>query len=369
MHYASDGVLETQRRYFGGFEYERVLNNTADTHPSRRRIGWIDQLTQFPMSEGRVVYNNDAFSYQYQLKDHLGNIRTSFTCETGAPVLTEENYYYPFGLSFPIKNAAITNQYLYNGKELENFNQLNWYDYGARFYDPQLGRWPVVDPKDQFFSPYTYCANNPINGIDPDGMGAELPDYGIDASGYITLFGPGEDHLGTDRIYADSYKYQEFSYMEFPTGTLDHVYSKTITVNHSRLGLITTQADGYEVSSSAQATIIFEFITKNCNAEWSLTKITKDDNRKNVLTTGHNPITEIGIKPIFKELYKGWTIEEHIHNHNLYPPSQLYQIMTPSPGDMGFAKGFPEASYFIYTPANNKYTGYFSGGVIYGAKR
>ncbi len=180
MHYASDGVLETQRRYFGGFEYERVLNNTADTHPSRRRIGWIDQLTQFPMSEGRVVYNNDAFSYEYQLKDHLGNIRTSFTCETGAPVLTEENYYYPFGLSFPIKNAAITNQYLYNGKELEKFNDLNWYDYGARFYDPQLGRWHVVDPAGEYQSPYIYCGNNPINATDPDGC---FDDWYKDANG------------------------------------------------------------------------------------------------------------------------------------------------------------------------------------------
>ena len=66
--------------------------------------------------------------------------------------------------------------YKYNGKELDTKKGLNWYDYGARHYDATLGRWLVVDPlaeKYYAWSPYNYCANNPVKFIDPNGKGIE----------------------------------------------------------------------------------------------------------------------------------------------------------------------------------------------------
>ena len=85
------------------------------------------------------------------------------------------DYLISFGAPYADATAskgADVQPYKYNGKELDLMHGLNTYDYGARQHDPILARWDRIDPLCEKYystSPYAYCANNPVNAIDPDG--------------------------------------------------------------------------------------------------------------------------------------------------------------------------------------------------------
>jgi RHS repeat-associated protein len=152
------------RYYAGPFVF---ITNTSDP-------AWIN--TPY----GRFVQHNGQWTTEIHLKDHLGNtclamLRTSPTNHN----ISQENHYYPFGMRItslspePVSMGDRKNRYMYNGKEFNDEFGLNWYDYGARFYDPQIARWHSVDPlaeKAYSWTPYRYGFNNPISYIDPDGM-------------------------------------------------------------------------------------------------------------------------------------------------------------------------------------------------------
>ena len=99
---------------------------------------------------------------------------------TRGPLLSE-SHYSPWGLDLKgiCSQAAgkLENRFKYSGKEQQcnefsDGSGLEWYDYGARMYDGQIGRWMRIDNKAELYkniSPYAYAANQPTNAIDPDG--------------------------------------------------------------------------------------------------------------------------------------------------------------------------------------------------------
>ncbi len=124
---------------------------------------------------GTVELDNGLGSipvYHYHLTDHLGNVRAVIKPgSNNEAILVQSNDYYPFGMVH--STAPATNLYFYNGKEAQKEMNGKWYDYGARFYDAQLGRWHTVDPMaERHFniSAYNYALNNPLLYIDPFGL-------------------------------------------------------------------------------------------------------------------------------------------------------------------------------------------------------
>ncbi len=155
----NNGVI-SKTDYCGPFVYETVSGTRS--------------LKYIISPEGRVVKNGSNWDYEYNLTDHLGNVRIVIhKGSNGLAGVVQERHYYPFGMEMStLSSGTSTNKYLFNGKEYENNFDLGWYDYGARFYDPQIGRFTTQNAyAEKYFSlsSYQYCANNPILLIDING--------------------------------------------------------------------------------------------------------------------------------------------------------------------------------------------------------
>ena len=109
-------------------------------------------------------------------------------------------------------------QYKYNAKEWQDELGLNVYDYGARLYMPDLGRWSVMDnlsDKWNQFSPYNYTLNNPILFIDPDGLDVIIAFTGGPTGGGKTVDPKSKDASTAGRIVQQAENFAKENGIEF----------------------------------------------------------------------------------------------------------------------------------------------------------
>ena len=162
------GMATTETDYAGNYIYE---NNT---------LQFSNHL------EGYTKYDSGKVDFIYQYKDHLGNVRLSYSDsdDNGSidmmTEIIEESNYYPFGLQHRGYNNVITSngnssaqKFKFNGVEYEESLGLNLYEMDWRGYDASLGRFMQIDPHAETYfewSGYHFSANNPVFVADPDGQ-------------------------------------------------------------------------------------------------------------------------------------------------------------------------------------------------------
>jgi len=124
---------------------------------------------------GQWLNDGGTWKDYYWLKDHLGNTRVVVENFNGTPNVANATDYYPFGAelrSMPSSNIVNEAGQKFKYAAQEIYYETSYINFGARFYDPSIGRMVCTDPlqgKYVSINPYQYICNNPVNGIELDG--------------------------------------------------------------------------------------------------------------------------------------------------------------------------------------------------------
>ena len=333
-----------------------VLEGDSVTTDYCGNVVYENGVPQILLTEVGYVSLTDG-QYHYYLKDHQGNNRVVVD-EEGT--VEEVNDYYAFGGLMSTSSRQSVQPYKYNGKELDRKGGLDWYDYGARYYDAALGRWHVVDPMAEEYysiSPYEYCNNSPIIYIDPTGM--LYTGYTVDRNGYILKInnegGDNYDVLYNKEKYSsetkgDYDKTGNKTGIQISKGILSGTDARSMSSKITK-GVLYTQ-DGqltgktvlnhaYEVKNDQESVSIMNFLDKNTDVEWSNTLMeNKQGGNVNLISTSHEAKRiSFGSYQINKYIRSGYQVlrSDHIH------PGEG-RVASGDTGDIGNAKNILQHS-------------------------
>lgn len=229
------------RSYEGSVEY--TFSNSS--------VPVLDRI----MIDGGYIDASDS-TYHFFVTDHLSSVR-AVTDANGN--IEQVNHYGPYGelledslqsLPFRVLNSDF-NQYKFIGKEWDS--HIASYDFGARYYSPVMAKWGTQDPLAEDYyrlSPYSYCAEDPVNIIDEKGENY----YYLCDNGQIVLVLANNDQY--DRLYSEN---GQGSYIE--------VYNQSILTNLTNKW---SEGFSYCISPSMQLLTVYDYVTKNSSVEWAI---------------------------------------------------------------------------------------------------
>ena len=168
---AEDGTLVNYTYFADGTKFKAV-DATGNGFVYTGSLRWSVEdgvLTpeSIAITGGRAVFADNSWATNYYITDHLGSVRAVTDAE--GEVLDTFDYM-PYGSEIS-STSSTTTDYRFTGKELQSKVNNSIYDSFARFQNT-YGRFMSIDPKAESFyniSPYTYCAGDPVNLVDPDG--------------------------------------------------------------------------------------------------------------------------------------------------------------------------------------------------------
>jgi RHS repeat-associated protein len=244
---------------------------------------------------------------------------------TGEIAAIRPTKYYPFGMVMTQSNPGTSpeNKLLYNSKEIQDDvvagKKLDWYDYGARFYDAQLGRFHTQDrfaEKYLSWTPYQYGGNNPISFIDINGDSI----WHVNPKGFITYEGDESNwNASTHTLYAISAEGKRVS-----IGVNDRSILEQLSTDRNnkagRPGYANFFKDGvsYAVTTNKEEAFnvfFFVTITAGTQVEWALDGYVTNGKNEYILATGHTDKyapTTFGDRLPERDLYN---LNFSIHSH------------------------------------------------------